>query len=310
MREWRLESASIAGIVCIVLAAGCNVTRPAGADEPGLWRVYEDSLKGARYVDLTHTITPSIPVWAGFGPSTFEPDDQSRDRQAIHVRRRWIRGDALHPRHRSARHAARSAGALGPRLPRDRRAAAHVRGAPAGRDLHRRPGRARPRLPPAGRGRARVGGDARAHPRGLGGVRALRLVEGLARSSPRDPHAIPRREPRRAPLSAREPAHPVPWPRTARHRHDPHARRRGLAACTTATRRPRASRTSIRCRRPVRSSRSVTQARRRMGGYARYVAICPPDWKYGVTIGDTPDAPLPRSERALHWDAETGMRVR
>jgi kynurenine formamidase len=30
-------------------------------------------LKNAKYVDLTHTITPSIPVWAGFGPTTFGP---------------------------------------------------------------------------------------------------------------------------------------------------------------------------------------------------------------------------------------------
>jgi hypothetical protein len=46
------------------------------------------------------------------------------------------------------------------------------------------------------------------------------------------------------------------------------------------------------------------------GGYARYIAICPPDWKYGVTIDEMPGAPLPRSDRKLHWDAAAGMRVR
>src|SRR5919108_221435 len=45
----------------------------AGAAKPPLWRAYDDSLARARYVDLTHTITPKIPVWAGFGPSTFSP---------------------------------------------------------------------------------------------------------------------------------------------------------------------------------------------------------------------------------------------
>ncbi|NNU40864.1 hypothetical protein G9X64_31155 [Rhizobium sophorae] len=45
----------------------------AQADEPGLWKVYNDAFKGAKYVDLTHTITPKIPVWAGFGNSTFAP---------------------------------------------------------------------------------------------------------------------------------------------------------------------------------------------------------------------------------------------
>src|SRR5438445_3247975 len=38
-----------------------------------LWQVYNDTLKKAKYVDLTHTITPSIPVWKGFGPSKFGP---------------------------------------------------------------------------------------------------------------------------------------------------------------------------------------------------------------------------------------------
>jgi kynurenine formamidase len=46
------------------------------------------------------------------------------------------------------------------------------------------------------------------------------------------------------------------------------------------------------------------------GGYARYIAICPPDWKYGVSVDDIKDAPLPRSDSKLHWDAGKGMRVR
>lgn len=45
------------------------------------------------------------------------------------------------------------------------------------------------------------------------------------------------------------------------------------------------------------------------GGYARYVAICPPEWKYGTAPGSA-DAPLPRSDHPLHWDAKAGARVR
>jgi len=45
------------------------------------------------------------------------------------------------------------------------------------------------------------------------------------------------------------------------------------------------------------------------GGYARYVAICPSDWKYGVRVGDY-DAPLPKSDKPLHWDEKSGTRVR
>jgi hypothetical protein len=37
--------------------------------------------------------------------------------------------------------------------------------------------------------------------------------------------------------------------------------------------------------------------------------VCPPDWPYGTTIGPQ-DAPLPKSDKPLHYDAASGMRVR
>jgi kynurenine formamidase len=46
------------------------------------------------------------------------------------------------------------------------------------------------------------------------------------------------------------------------------------------------------------------------GGYASYVAICPPDWPHGISVGQVPEAPLPRSDKPLHWDATAGTRVR
>ena len=47
-----------------------------------------------------------------------------------------------------------------------------------------------------------------------------------------------------------------------------------------------------------------------LDGYARYIAICPADWKYGVLVGEVPEAPLPKSDRILQWDAKQGIRVR
>jgi len=57
------------------LAAAVAVLAPAGAQaaDRGLWKVYDKSLSRARYIDLTHRITPDIPVWKGFGPSKFDP---------------------------------------------------------------------------------------------------------------------------------------------------------------------------------------------------------------------------------------------
>jgi hypothetical protein len=47
-----------------------------------------------------------------------------------------------------------------------------------------------------------------------------------------------------------------------------------------------------------------------LGGYARYVAVCPADWRYGVSVGQVPEAPLPKSDKLLQWDTERGVRVR
>ena len=48
-------------------------TATAAAKGRGLWKVYDDALKRATYIDLTHRITPDIPVWKGFGPAKFNP---------------------------------------------------------------------------------------------------------------------------------------------------------------------------------------------------------------------------------------------
>jgi kynurenine formamidase len=46
------------------------------------------------------------------------------------------------------------------------------------------------------------------------------------------------------------------------------------------------------------------------GGYARFIAICPPDWKFGVSVGELSEAPLQMYDKPLHWDPKTGVRVR
>src|SRR3954462_8393673 len=61
----------VAAIAALTLAAAAA---PATAEaSKGLWSVYDSALSHARYIDLTHPITPNMPVWKGFGPATFEP---------------------------------------------------------------------------------------------------------------------------------------------------------------------------------------------------------------------------------------------
>jgi kynurenine formamidase len=60
----------LAALTAVVV--GCSTTPPPQAPSD-FWEVYERSFKTAKYVDLTHTIAPTIPVWKGFGPSRFQP---------------------------------------------------------------------------------------------------------------------------------------------------------------------------------------------------------------------------------------------
>src|SRR5262245_29372088 len=66
--------------------AACAVMMPFNGEATegkSLWPLYEQALKGAKYVDLTHTITPNIPVWAGFADSTFAPARAGSDTEGF-----------------------------------------------------------------------------------------------------------------------------------------------------------------------------------------------------------------------------------
>ena len=47
-----------------------------------------------------------------------------------------------------------------------------------------------------------------------------------------------------------------------------------------------------------------------VGGFARFIAICPPEWTHGITVGEVPESPLAKQATPLHWDTKLGMRVR
>ena len=66
MRTWKF--AAVAAVALTAILPGSAL-----AAKPGLWKVYDQSLSKARYIDLTHDITPNMPVWKGFGPATFKP---------------------------------------------------------------------------------------------------------------------------------------------------------------------------------------------------------------------------------------------
>jgi len=61
----RLVASSLIAMSCL----GCEAGQPAAAagSDASLWDVYQQVLARAKYVDLTHTITPDVPVWPCFG---------------------------------------------------------------------------------------------------------------------------------------------------------------------------------------------------------------------------------------------------
>jgi kynurenine formamidase len=69
MRSWRLTAVAAVAIAAVAAAPGAAEAKGG----KGLWKVYDRTLSKARYIDLTHAITPGIPVWKGFGPATFSP---------------------------------------------------------------------------------------------------------------------------------------------------------------------------------------------------------------------------------------------
>ena len=46
------------------------------------------------------------------------------------------------------------------------------------------------------------------------------------------------------------------------------------------------------------------------GGFASFTAICRPDWPHGVRAGDVAEAPLPYNEKRLVWNETKGVRER
>ena len=58
------------GIIAIAITLSA-LLNPVKAQSPDLWQIYETNLKSAKYVDLTHAFSPTIPVWPGFGNATF-----------------------------------------------------------------------------------------------------------------------------------------------------------------------------------------------------------------------------------------------
>jgi kynurenine formamidase len=297
-------------------AANAAAAKPTAAPAapgaaPGLWQVYESALKDARYVDLTHTVNPSIPVWAGFGPAKFLPTidpttgqpytyDQGLGFEATHYD---LTTDQLGtqldpPAHWAPEYPAidelPATYAVRPlvvisivdQVAKNPNYALQVKDIedweavngkiPAGSVVFVRSDWSKRWPDPA--------------------LATLTEFPGVSLDALKFLH-----QQRNILMHGHEPLDTDSTPTLEGEywlMHNGYTQAEGVAnldqvpetGCLVAMGYPKFQGGT--------------------GGYARYIAICPPDWKYGVTIAQQPGAPLPKSDKILQWDPAQGVRVR
>jgi kynurenine formamidase len=310
----RLPLLLSASLVCLA-ACGTRPSPPAHAQHasdsaPALWRVYHDALASAKYVDLTHTITPSIPVWPGFGHPTFGPSVDPKTgtpyswaKDGFEATRYVLSTDQLGtqldpPAHWSPDYPAidelpptfavrplvvisivdQVAKAPGYHLSVDdiqRWEAEHGR-IPGGAVVFVRSDWSKGWPDPA---------LATRHPFPGVSLAALRFLH----------------EQRHILFHGHE---PLDTDTTGTLEGEAWLLHNGYTQAEGVAHLDQVPETGALV------AIGFPKFQGGLGGYARFIAICPPDWKYGVSVGQVPESPLPRAAKPLHWDATLGMRVR
>jgi kynurenine formamidase len=303
--------AAIGGLVAIAAIA----TSSSGFAADGLWAVYDAALKGAKYVDLTHTITPNIPVWAGFASSTFSPAKAGADlddakigdvftyeKHGFEATEYTLRTDQLGtqldpPAHWAPEYPAidelPATYAIRPlvvisiveQLKSNPNYALQVADIAAWEKQHGR-------IPEGSVVFVRSDwSKAWPDPK----LATLKEFPGVSLDALKFLHLE-----RKILFHGHEPLDTDSTPTLEGEdwlMHHGYAQAEGVANLDQV---------------PETGALVVIGYPKLgggTGGYARYVAICPSDWPHGVTIGPQ-DAPLPKSDKTLHWDTAAGMRVR
>jgi kynurenine formamidase len=275
-----------------------------------LWGIYNDALRNAKYVDLTHTITPSIPVWAGFGPSTFSPTKNPSTGQpytyatdGFEATQYLLQTDQLGtqldpPAHWAPEYAAidelpptfavrplvvisivdqvRSNFNYHLQVSDILRWEQRYGRIPAGSVVMVRSDWSKRWPDPALATLTRFPGVS------LAALQFLQLQRHILfhGHEPLDTDSTPTLE-------------GESW-----LMHNGFAQAEGVANLDKVP--PTGCLIEI----------GYPKFGGGVGGYARFIAICPSSWRYGVRVGELPESPLQRYDSVLHWDTALGMRVR
>lgn len=299
------------------IAALCATTQPALAADSGLWSVYDEFLKSAKYIDLTHTIGPNIPVWAGFGKQRFAPAKADLDVENFADKGQVF---TYEKNGFEANSYVLSTDQLGTQLDPP----AHW--APEYPSIDELPATYAIRplvvIPMEDKVSRDFGyqlqvSDIEAFEAGHGKIPEGSVVfirSGWSKTWPDPKLATANPFPgvsldalkflhlkRKILFHGHEPLDTDDTPTLEGEywlMHNGYTQAEGVAnlgqvaetGCLVAM--------------------GFPKFQGGLGGYARYIAICPPDWKYGVSVGQVAEAPLPKSQRPLRWNDEAGARVR
>ena len=302
-------------MLALLAAAGCSSPSPGAAASgaapaPSLWTVYEDTLKGAKYVDLTHTIAPRIPVWAGFGPSQFAPAIDPKTGKAYTFAKDGF----------EATRYVLATDQLGTQLDPP----AHWNPDYPSID----------ELPPTFAVRPLVVisivDRVAANPGYHLAVADIEAWEAAHGRIPEGSVVFVRSDWSKAwpdpALSTKTPFPGVSLDALKFLHEQRHILFHGHEPLDTDTT-PNLEGEAWLLRNGYTQAEGVAHLDQvpeagalvaigfpkfqgGLGGYARFIAICPPDWKYGVSVGQTPESPLPKASAPLRWDAARGVRTR
>jgi len=307
MSKWPLLLTLAVLAIVALIAMAASPSKPAPVS---LWQVYDQSLKGARYVDLTHTINPAIPVWAGFGHSTFGPAIDPKTGKPFTYAKDGF----------EATHYDFATDQLGTQLDPP----AHWDPNYPAIDELPATYAVRPLavVSIAGQVKKDPGyhltvADIQAWERRHGRIPEGSVVfvrSDWSKEWP-NPELATRTKFPGVKLDALQFLHlqrhilfhghePLDTDTTPTLEGESWLMHHGYTQAEGVANLDQVPETGALV------AIGYPKLQGGTGGYARYIAICPPDWKYGVAIGAVPEAPLPRMAKPLQWDAQRGIRVR
>ncbi len=305
-------------LALIIFAPACDRKAPsspesktaAASAESDLWQVYDQFLKGAKYIDLTHTISPSIPVWKGFAQAKFNPTANPQTKQPYTYKKDGF--EATHydlptdqygtqldpPAHWApeypaidelpATYAVRPLVVISIVDQVTKDAAYHLQRSDV-EGWETRNGR----IPPGSVVMVRSDWSKKWPDPALANEK---MFPGVSLDALKFLH-----EERHVLFHGHEPLDTDTTPNLESEHwllHNGYTQAEGVANLDQVPEKG--------CLMTI----GYPKFAGGLGGYARFIAICPANWPYGVAVGDVPEAPLAKSDKFLQWDAERGMRVR